>query len=105
MNTTAENTSINSSTGTFVKTKMATEWKFCGKTFSKEAMVYISRMIMLYLIAIVSCINLTLGNPAQEIWITFLSISLGGIGVTILRNVLPRGLVKTPSPSINAMPF
>ena len=59
---------------------------------------------MLYAIGAVACINLTVGNPPQEIWVTFLSISLGGVGVSILQKILPsprKMFNKSPNPSIN----
>ena len=64
-----------------------------------------TRLCMLYLIAIVACVNLTWGHGPQEVWITFLSVSLGGIGVSLLQGILPKGILKTLktlSPSINS---
>lgn len=62
------------------------QWIIAGKLCSKEALMYFLRMLMLYFICIVSCINITLGKGPQQVWITFLSASLGGIGITLFNN-------------------
>ena len=63
------------------------QWRIAGKLCSKEAFIYFSRMLMLYFICIISCVNLSLGKEPQQIWMSFLSISLGGIGVTLLNKM------------------
>jgi len=78
-------------------------WMICGKVCSKDALTYLSRMIVLYIITIVSCLNLTLGKGPQEIWITLISVSLGGLGISLLQHILPmKGGIKTSASSLNA---
>lgn len=62
------------------------KWYIAGKMCSKEAFIYFCRMVMLYFLCIIACINLSLGKGPQQIWITFLSVSLGGIGISYFKH-------------------
>lgn len=63
-------------------------WRVCGYEFSKECVMYMTRCIMLYMIAIASIVNLTLRVPPQEVWITALTVALGGMGFVMLGNAI-----------------
>lgn len=47
-----------------------------------------TRCIMLYLIMIASVVNLSLGVPPRELWITALTVSLSGTGFVMVGQAI-----------------
>lgn len=52
-------------------------WTLMGQKFPRTEVVYFSQTIILYIIIIVSLINLTRGAPDSNLWASTLSGSLG----------------------------
>ena len=54
-------------------------WKICREKFPKSEIVYFIQVILVYIVVIVSIVNLTLGRPDDKLWIALLSSSIGYI--------------------------
>lgn len=52
-------------------------WKFSNKAYSKVLIKFIVQSVILFLIIIVSILNLSLKNGEESIWISLLSYSIG----------------------------
>lgn len=52
-------------------------WKFFGKHVPKEQTVFITQVIILYVVILTCIINLSLKNGISELWVSLLSYSLG----------------------------
>lgn len=52
-------------------------WDFFGKRIPKAETVFISQVIILYIVIITCIINLSLKNGISELWVSLLSYSLG----------------------------
>ena len=55
------------------------EWTLFGSKCSRTALVFICQVIILYISIITCFVNVTVCNGPNELWITFLSLSLGTI--------------------------
>lgn len=63
----------NTSTGT----NNSKIWKMFGKHVPKAETVFISQVIILYIVILTCIINLSLKNGISELWVSLLSYSLG----------------------------
>ena len=54
-------------------------WNFFGKTIARSKAVFISQVIILYVVILTCIVNLSMGNSLGEVWISLLSYSLGSI--------------------------
>lgn len=52
-------------------------WNILGYFIPKQEVVFFSQTIILYIVIITSLINLSLQNGDQNLWISFLSASIG----------------------------
>jgi hypothetical protein len=55
----------------------AEKWHLLGQRVPKAEIVYFCQMIIVYIIIIVSIINLSLQNGSSELWISLLSSCIG----------------------------
>ena len=53
------------------------EWNVFGYAIPKQEVVFFSQIIVLYLVIIVSLINITFENGDDNIWLSLLSASIG----------------------------
>lgn len=53
------------------------EWNLFGYAIPKQEVVFFSQIIVLYIVIIVSLINLTIENGENNIWLSLLSASIG----------------------------
>ena len=65
-----------------------TAWNFFGKKIPKSELVFFSQVIIIYIIVIVSIINLSASNGEASLWISLIGICTGSI-------------LPSPSPSNN----
>ena len=63
-------------------------WKICGREYSRDCVTYMMRCIMLYILAIASLVNLTVGVPPHELWISSLAVSMGGMGIVMFNGAI-----------------
>ena len=54
-------------------------WTIFGKEVSRSAAVFTCQILILYISIITCFVNLTIQNGPNELWITFLGLSLGSI--------------------------
>jgi len=54
-------------------------WKFSNKNYSKNLIKFLCQTILLYIIIVVSIINLSVSNGDNNVWISLLSFSIGVI--------------------------
>lgn len=52
-------------------------WNVLGYPVPKQEVVFFSQIIILYIVIIISLVNLSLQNGDQNLWISFLSASIG----------------------------
>lgn len=52
-------------------------WNILGYSIPRQEVVFFSQIIILYIVIITSLINLSLQNGSQNLWISFLSASIG----------------------------
>lgn len=54
-------------------------WIFCGKYVPKQQIIFFSRMILIYVVVIVSILNIILSVEHQNVWVSTLSYCVGVI--------------------------
>ena len=52
-------------------------WNVCGSDVPKEEIVFFTQVILIYIIAITSIVNLTIKATNDTLWTSLLSASLG----------------------------
>ena len=52
-------------------------WPVCGQKFPKSEIVFFFQVILVYIVVIVSIVNLSIGQSDEKLWITLLSSSIG----------------------------
>ena len=52
-------------------------WNVCGSEVPKEEIVFFTQVILIYVIAITSIVNLTMDAKNDTLWTSLLSASLG----------------------------
>lgn len=57
----------------------STVWNIFGHSLSRKTVVYFSQIILVYIVAITSLVNLTLNKEKSQIWIALLSSCIGYI--------------------------
>ena len=63
------------------------EWNVFGKKIPKAEVVYISQILLIYIVSLACIINLSIGIEHRDFWIALLSSSIGYI--------LPNPTLKT----------
>ncbi len=54
-------------------------WHFFGKELPRSEIVFFVQVLLVYIVVIVSIVNLTIGGNGDKLWITLLSSSIGYI--------------------------
>jgi len=54
-----------------------TRWHFFGKKLPKMEIVFFAQVLLIYIVALFSIVNLTLGKDGGKIWTALLGSSLG----------------------------
>jgi hypothetical protein len=57
----------------------SSRWHLCGKTLPRSEIVFLVQVILVYIVVIVSIVNLTIGCKPDRLWIALLSSSIGYI--------------------------
>ena len=57
----------------------STKWHFCGKLLPRSEIVFMFQVILVYMVVIVSIVNLTIGRADDKLWIALLSSGIGYI--------------------------
>lgn len=58
----------------------AVTWKFCGKNYPKNELVFFTQILLLYIVVLTSLANLTRDvSQHRDLWITLLSSCIGYI--------------------------
>ena len=52
-------------------------WHFFGKILPRSEIVFFVQVVLVYIVVIVSIVNLTIGSDSDKLWITLLSSSIG----------------------------
>ena len=55
----------------------SSRWKFFGQNLPRSEIVFFVQVIMVYIVAIVSVVNLTINRYNDKLWIALLSSSIG----------------------------
>lgn len=55
----------------------STVWNFFGKQRPKAQIVYMTQVVILYIVIITCIVNLSVKNGISELWVSLLSYSLG----------------------------
>ena len=65
--------------GSHISSPSTRHWDMCGQRLPKSEIVYFVQVILVYVVVIVSIVNLTLGRSDEKLWIALLSSSIGYI--------------------------
>ena len=57
--------------------RTSSKWDFFGKIIPRSEIVFFTQVIIVYIVIIVSIVNLTLGHADNKLWIALLSSSIG----------------------------
>jgi len=57
----------------------STKWDFFGRVLPRAEIVFFVQVIMVYVVVIVSIVNLTIGRTDEKLWIALLSSGIGYI--------------------------
>jgi len=57
----------------------STRWHFFGSVLPRSEIVFFVQVILVYIVVIVSIVNLTIGSQTDKLWIALLSSSIGYI--------------------------
>lgn len=52
-------------------------WHFFGRTTPRSEIVFFVQILLVYIIVIVSIVNLTIGSASEKLWISLLCSSIG----------------------------
>jgi hypothetical protein len=55
----------------------SSKWHFCGHVFPRSEIVFFIQVTMVFIVATVSIINITMQHPDSQLWIALLSSSVG----------------------------
>jgi hypothetical protein len=58
---------------------ISSRWHVFGKTLPRSEIVFFVQVILVYIVVIVSIVNLTIGSADDKLWIALLSSSIGYI--------------------------
>jgi len=59
--------------------RTSSKWHFFGKILPRSEIVFFIQVLLVYIVVIVSIVNLTIGRDDDKLWIALLSSSLGYI--------------------------
>jgi hypothetical protein len=59
--------------------RSSTKWHFFGRLLPRSEIVFFAQVILVYIVVIVSIVNLTIGSDEDKLWIALLSSSIGYI--------------------------
>ena len=57
----------------------SSKWHFCGHVFPRSEIVFFIQVTIVFIVAIVSIVNITMQHPDSQLWIALLSSSVGYI--------------------------
>ena len=57
----------------------SSRWQFFGKVMPRSEIVFFAQVLLVYIVVIVSIVNLTIGGNGDKLWIALLSSSIGYI--------------------------
>ena len=57
----------------------SSRWHFFGKVMPRSEIVFFAQVLLVYIVVIVSIVNLTIGGNGDKLWIALLSSSIGYI--------------------------
>ena len=57
----------------------STKWHFFGKLLPRSEIVFFIQVVLVYVVVIVSIVNLTIGREDDKLWIALLSSGIGYI--------------------------
>ncbi len=57
----------------------SSKWHFFGRILPRSEIVFLVQVVLVYIVVIVSIVNLTIGGKSDKLWITLLSSSIGYI--------------------------
>ena len=57
----------------------SSKWHFCGHMFPRSEIVFFIQVTLVFIVAIVSIVNITMQHPDSQLWIALLSSSVGYI--------------------------
>lgn len=52
-------------------------WHFFGRTMPRSEIVFVVQVLLVYIVVIVSIVNLTIGSESEKLWISLLCSSIG----------------------------
>ena len=55
----------------------STKWHFFGRSLPRSEIVFFVQVTLVFIVAIVSIVNITLRHPDSQLWIALLSSSVG----------------------------
>ena len=53
------------------------KWDFCGRDIPRSEIVFFVQVIIVYIVVLVSIVNLSIGRQGDKLWIALLSSSIG----------------------------
>jgi len=57
----------------------SSRWHFFGNVMPRSEIVFFAQVLLVYIVVIVSIVNLTIGGNGDKLWIALLSSSIGYI--------------------------
>lgn len=69
-------------------------WRMCGYSFPRSEVVFITQMLLVYVVTITALINLTTGSEHHTLWTALLSSCLG----YVLPNPTIKKIQHIPAP-------
>ena len=55
----------------------SSRWHFCGHVLPRSEIVFFIQVTLVFIVAIVSIVNITVQHPDSQLWIALLSSSVG----------------------------
>jgi hypothetical protein len=59
------------------RSSTSSKWHFCGHVFPRSEIVFFIQVTMVFIVSIVSIVNITMNHPDSQLWIALLSSSVG----------------------------
>lgn len=72
-----ESVEIHQSSPHSTRSNTSSKWHFCGRLLPRSEIVFFVQVILIYIVVIVSIVNLTIGRSDDKLWIALLSSSIG----------------------------
>lgn len=55
------------------------DWVWCGRIIPRDEVVFFSQVFTVFVVIVVSLVNLTLGHPNENLWVALLASGVGYI--------------------------